>query len=103
MKIPKTLTISKNLEKLQNMATCKNWRNVAYLVPTPLYNFIENIAIFTTLIEGDAMQKARVHFENNSPFLVAERVEREIEISHWGNIAITDKIWVKHNGASLKE
>merc|ERR1712048_511085 len=51
---------------------------------------------------GGSIQKVRVHFENNSPFLVAEKVEREIEISHWGNIAVTDKIWVKHNGASLK-
>lgn len=51
---------------------------------------------------ADSSQKVRVHFENNSPFLVAERVEREIEISHWGNVAVTDKIWLKHNGAVLK-
>ena len=49
----------------------------------------------------NSMQKVRVHYENNAPFLVAERVEREIEVSHWGNVAVTDKIWLKHNGASL--
>jgi len=52
--------------------------------------------------KGNSVQKVRVHFENNSPFLVAEKVEREVEISHWGNVAITDKIWLRHNGASLK-
>ena len=44
----------------------------------------------------------RVHYENNAPFLVAEKLEREVEVSHWGNVAITDKIWLKHNGAKLK-
>jgi len=51
---------------------------------------------------ANAVKKVRVHFENNNSFLVAERVEREIEVSHWGNVAITDKIWLRHNGAILK-
>lgn len=52
--------------------------------------------------EGGSSQKSRVHFENNAPFLVAERLEREVEVSHWGNVAVTDKVWVKHTGATLK-
>lgn len=51
---------------------------------------------------ANAVQRVRVHYENNSPFLVVEQLEREVEISHWGNVAITDKIWLKHAGAQLK-
>ncbi|CAJ0574530.1 unnamed protein product, partial [Mesorhabditis spiculigera] len=43
----------------------------------------------------------RVHFENNSPFIVATRVERLIEISHWGNIAVEEQIEIIHRGAAL--
>ena len=59
------------------------------------YNEITNAA-------GNSIQKVRVHYENNSPFLVVEQLEREVEVSHWGNVAITDKIWLKHAGAQLK-
>jgi oligosaccharyltransferase complex subunit alpha (ribophorin I) len=34
--------------------------------------------------------------------LVAVEVERWIEVSHWGNIAIEEKIEVVHKGAKLK-
>jgi len=53
-------------------------------------------------IKGGSNTKVRVHYENNSPFLVAEKLEREVEVSHWGNVAITDKLWFKHAGAKLK-
>ncbi|GMT25055.1 hypothetical protein PFISCL1PPCAC_16352, partial [Pristionchus fissidentatus] len=43
----------------------------------------------------------RVHYENVSPFIVATTVERLIEISHWGNIAIEEKIQIVHKGAKL--
>jgi len=47
-------------------------------------------------------KKISIHYENNSPFLVAVEVERWIEVSHWGNIAIEEKIEVVHKGAKLK-
>lgn len=59
------------------------------------YNEFKNIA-------GDTNTKVRIHYENNSPFLVAEKLEREVEVSHWGNVAVTDKLWFKHAGAKLK-
>ena len=51
---------------------------------------------------ANSVQRVRIHYENNSPFLVVEQLEREVEVSHWGNVAITDKIWLKHAGAQLK-
>ncbi|KAK9741217.1 hypothetical protein RND81_03G089600 [Saponaria officinalis] len=43
-----------------------------------------------------------VHLENNSPFAVVEELVREIEISHWGNIQVTDHYSLVHAGARLK-
>ncbi|KAG8067771.1 hypothetical protein GUJ93_ZPchr0005g14465 [Zizania palustris] len=43
-----------------------------------------------------------VHFENNNPFAVAKEVIREIEISHWGNVQITEHYNIAHGGAKLK-
>lgn len=43
-----------------------------------------------------------VHFENNNPFLVVTRLERTIELSMWGNIAIEETVDLRHAGAKLK-
>lgn len=43
-----------------------------------------------------------IHYENNSPFLTVTRLERTIEISHWGNIAVEETIDIVHSGAELK-
>jgi len=43
-----------------------------------------------------------IHYENNAPFLVATSVERIIEVSHWGNLAVEEHIEVVHKGAFLK-
>ncbi|XP_065222156.1 dolichyl-diphosphooligosaccharide--protein glycosyltransferase subunit 1 [Planococcus citri] len=43
-----------------------------------------------------------IHYENNSPFLIASKLERKIEISHWGNIAVEEEITLEHTGAKLK-
>lgn len=43
-----------------------------------------------------------IHYKNNSPFLTATRVERLIEVSHWGNIAVEEVIEIEHTGAKLK-
>ena len=42
--------------------------------------------------------KMNVHFENNGPFIVVAELERLIEVSHWGNIAVEEKIHIKHTG-----
>ncbi|EMS47419.1 hypothetical protein CFC21_068757 [Triticum aestivum] len=43
-----------------------------------------------------------VHFENNNPFAVAKELIREVEISHWGNVQITEHYNIVHGGARLK-
>ncbi|WCJ44747.1 Dolichyl-diphosphooligosaccharide--protein glycosyltransferase subunit 1 [Euphorbia peplus] len=43
-----------------------------------------------------------IHFENNHPFSVAHELVREIEISHWGNVQVTEYYNVVHGGAKSK-
>lgn len=43
-----------------------------------------------------------VHFENNNPFVVVDELVREIEISHWGSIQVTEHYKLAHAGARLK-
>jgi oligosaccharyltransferase complex subunit alpha (ribophorin I) len=43
-----------------------------------------------------------VHFENNNPFAVVEELVREVEISHWGSLQITEHYILKHAGARHK-
>lgn len=43
-----------------------------------------------------------VHFESNAPFLSVTNLERHIEVSHWGNIAVEEHIDILHTGAKLK-
>ena len=43
-----------------------------------------------------------IHYENNSPFLMVSKLERIIEVSHWGNIAVEETLDVLHTGARLK-
>ncbi|ONK64237.1 uncharacterized protein A4U43_C07F23550 [Asparagus officinalis] len=43
-----------------------------------------------------------VHFENNHPFAVAHELVREIEISHWGNVQVTEHYRLVHGGAQNK-
>ncbi|XP_023017280.1 dolichyl-diphosphooligosaccharide--protein glycosyltransferase subunit 1 [Leptinotarsa decemlineata] len=43
-----------------------------------------------------------IHYESNAPFLTVTRLERFIEVSHWGNIAVEEHIEIRHTGAKLK-
>ncbi|XP_074576549.1 dolichyl-diphosphooligosaccharide--protein glycosyltransferase subunit 1A [Curcuma longa] len=43
-----------------------------------------------------------LHFENNNPFAVAHELLREIEISHWGNVQVTEHYTLVHGGARTK-
>ncbi|XP_068663490.1 dolichyl-diphosphooligosaccharide--protein glycosyltransferase subunit 1B-like [Aristolochia californica] len=40
-----------------------------------------------------------VHFENNHPFAVIEELVREVEVSHWGSLQITELYQLFHAGA----
>ncbi|KAK6277791.1 PREDICTED: dolichyl-diphosphooligosaccharide--protein glycosyltransferase subunit 1A [Theobroma cacao] len=43
-----------------------------------------------------------VHFESNQPFAVAQELVREIEVSHWGNVQVTEHYKLVHGGARSK-
>jgi len=43
-----------------------------------------------------------IHFENNSPFLTVTNLNRLIEVSHWGNVAVEETVDIRHTGAALK-
>lgn len=59
------------------------------------YGPYENIEPFSYL-------PITIHYENNRPFVIVEELEREIEISNWGNIYITEKYHIVHGGARHK-
>ena len=42
--------------------------------------------------------KVEIHYENNGPFLMVVELERIIEVSHWGNIAVEEHVHIKHMG-----
>jgi oligosaccharyltransferase complex subunit alpha (ribophorin I) len=58
------------------------------------YGPYENSAPFTT-------HDISVHYENNNPFLTVSNLNRWIEISHWGNIAVEETVDMYHSGAQL--
>jgi oligosaccharyltransferase complex subunit alpha (ribophorin I) len=43
-----------------------------------------------------------VHFVNNSPFVTFTSLAKDIEVSHWGNVAVQDNVMLAHTGAKLK-
>lgn len=43
-----------------------------------------------------------VHFESSAPFLVVNSLQRAIEVSHWGNVAVEETVDLYHTGAKLK-
>ncbi|KAH7290767.1 hypothetical protein KP509_30G062800 [Ceratopteris richardii] len=59
------------------------------------YGPYENIRAFSSL-------PISIHYENNQPFVVVEELVREIEISNWGNIYVTENYRLTHGGAKHK-
>ncbi|KAK9844794.1 hypothetical protein WJX74_006918 [Apatococcus lobatus] len=48
---------------------------------------------------GFAATPLRLHYENNAPFAEVMKLEREIEVSHWGNVYVEERYELKHGGA----
>lgn len=53
-------------------------------------------------LEPFAYSQINLHYENNSPFIKVTKLTRTIELSHWGNVAVTEVIDLVHHGAKLK-
>jgi len=54
-------------------------------------------------IPSFSVSKMSLHFENDKPFLTVTSLVREIEVSHWGNVAVEETYTVQHDGAKLKK
>jgi len=52
-------------------------------------------------IEPFQFKPVRVHFRNNNPFLTITEVHRDMEVSHWGNVRMSESYVVRHDGAKL--
>lgn len=46
-------------------------------------------------------QPLSLHFRNNNPFLTMTDVVRDMEISHWGNVRVSESYNIRHDGATL--
>eukprot|EP00611_Tribonema_gayanum_P016968 TRINITY_DN29478_c0_g1_i1.p1 TRINITY_DN29478_c0_g1~~TRINITY_DN29478_c0_g1_i1.p1 ORF type:complete len:475 (-),score=115.55 TRINITY_DN29478_c0_g1_i1:43-1467(-) len=61
---------------------------------------------YTDLTPEDTMAvdapELSVHYVNHAAFAKASTCLREIEVSHWGNIAVEELYEVEHHGAKLK-
>lgn len=53
-------------------------------------------------IPAFSVDPMKLHYESSGPFLTVTNLERLIEVSHWGNIAIEEVIDLLHTGAKLK-
>merc|ERR1711970_870381 len=78
-----------------NLESYTKTKPVSLSDSTITYGPYNNIAPFSA---GEMI----IHGENNSPMLVVSRLERVIEVSMWGNIAVEETIDVVHKGAVLK-
>lgn len=52
---------------------------------------------------GEVGEDVVIRFEHTSPMIRMAKLERAIEVSHWGgNLAVEEKYWVENAGAKLK-
>lgn len=79
----------------RNVESFTQVKPVSHSDTTITYGPFENIAPMTN-------EELMVHYENQTPFLVVTKMERLIEVSHWGNIAVEETIDMVHSGAVLK-
>ena len=55
-----------------------------------------------TGVDAAASEPLTVHFRSNTPFPVATMHVKEVEVSHWGNVAVEESIELEHRGAELR-
>jgi oligosaccharyltransferase complex subunit alpha (ribophorin I) len=56
-----------------------------------------------TDIPAGAVEAARARYEFTKPVLHVSKLERDVEVSHWGgNLAIEERYWLENHAANLK-
>lgn len=61
-----------------------------------VYSAVGNIQPF-----NGQQHQIKLHYENNSAFITFIECVKEVEVSHWGNVAVEEKILMEHTGAQL--
>ncbi|KAJ8867481.1 hypothetical protein PR048_031283 [Dryococelus australis] len=79
----------------RNVESYSKLKPVSQSDTTIMYGPYEKVPAFS-------IDKMSIHYENNAPFLTITNLDRMIEVSHWGNIAVEETIDVQHTGAILK-
>lgn len=79
----------------RNVESYTQLKPVVHADSTINYGPYDNVAAFS-------VEPMTVHFENYTPFMTVTKIERVIEVSHWGNIAVEETIDIVHSGAALK-
>lgn len=79
----------------RNVESYTQFKPVLHSDSTITYGPYDNVAAFSS-------EPLNIHFENYTPFMTVTRLERVIEVSHWGNIAVEETIDIVHSGAALK-
>lgn len=54
-----------------------------------------------TNIGSKSLSQSSIHFVNEVPLITVNRLVREVEVSHWGNVAIEDYMFVTNDGPEL--
>ena len=52
-------------------------------------------------LEANLQQQMDYHYQANIPYISTHYLLRQIEVSHWGNVAVKDNADVRHLGAKL--
>ena len=94
--LTQTLTIT--LPSSTNIESFSRIKPVAADGSSIVYGPYADIKPFTS----GAPRSLVIHYENNSPFMAVTNLDRLIEVSHWGNIAVEETIQIQHTGAVLK-
>lgn len=79
----------------RNIETFTKLKPFSHSDSTIHYGSYENIPSFSE-------DELNIHYENNAPFLTVTKIDRTIEVSHWGNIAVEETVDMYHSGAVLK-
>ena len=79
----------------RNVESYTNTKPVTHSDSTITYGPFEKQSPFS-------QEELNEHFENNNKFLTVTRLERVIDISHWGNVTIEAIIDLLHTEALLK-
>lgn len=79
----------------------KNVESMTRLQPAAVNDDKVSYGPYTNVAEM-RFDEMTIHYENNAPFLSIQEMERAIEVSHWGNIAVEETLTLVHTGAKLK-